>query len=234
MQSKTKYKYIFFDLDHTLWDFEKNSSQTLLELYHKYELKNLGTFCENSFVEQFRKVNSELWRQSDEGKMDRETLRSDRFRIVCQGLGLNSDEISAGLGKDYVALCPQKKELLPFAMDVLEYLDKRYELYILTNGFKDVQVVKLNSAGILHYFKRIFTAEDAGTGKPGKEYFQHVLKELKADREACIMIGDNLKTDILGAQIAGIDHVYYNPGNRSYFMDVQHDIKCLSELKRLL
>lgn len=234
MQILTKYKYIFFDLDHTLWDFEKNSTVTLLELYQKYGLGNLGTFCEKSFVDRFQLVNSELWKQSDEGKVDRETLRTERFRLVCRGLGLHNDEIALGLGKDYVALCPQKKELTPFALDVLEYLDKKYELYILTNGFNDVQAVKLRSAGILHFFNRVFTAEDAGTGKPNKGYFQFVMQELGAKASECIMIGDNLKTDILGAQIAGIDHIYYNPGKRSYFMPVQHDVQCLSALKELL
>lgn len=234
MQQGSKYKYIFFDLDHTLWDFEKNSSQTLSELYRKYELEKLGSFCENSFVARFQEVNSQLWRQSDEGKMDRDTLRNDRFRIICQGLGFENAEITQSLGKDYVALCPQKKELLPFALDMLEYLNQKYELYILTNGFSDVQAVKLNSAGILHFFRRVFTAEDFQVGKPSKVYFNSVLKEIGAKPSECIMIGDNLKTDILGAQNAGIDHIYYNPSNRSYFMHVQHEINCLSELKELL
>lgn len=234
MQQKFKYKYLFFDLDHTLWDFEKNSTDTLLELYQKYELAKVGTFCENSFVSRFQEVNSQLWRQNDEGSIDKEILRTNRFRIICEKLGFDNQEIIHGLGKDYLDLCPKKKELLPFALDMLQYLNKRYELYILTNGFSDVQAVKLQSAGILHFFKRVFTVEDCGTGKPNKAYFLHVLQEIGAKASECIMIGDNLKTDILGAQNAGIDHIYYNSGKRTYFMHVQHEIECLSELRVLL
>lgn len=234
MQANTQYKYIFFDLDHTLWDFEKNSVETLSELYHKYELAKLGTFCENTFIARFHEINMQLWRQSDEGKLDRDTLRNNRFRMIFEGLGYENEQVTSQMGEDYVILCPQKKELLPFALDMLEYLHQRYELFILTNGFSDVQAVKLSAAGILHFFKKVFTAEDFGVGKPSKTYFYGVLHEVGARPEECIMIGDNLKTDILGAQNAGIDHVYYNPGKRSYFMQVQHEIQCLSELSGLL
>ena len=234
MKQNNKYKYIFFDLDHTLWDFEKNSTETLAELYHKYELAKLGTFCVNSFIARFQEINAQLWRQSDEGKVDRDSLRKNRFRMICDDLGFENEEVTSQMGVDYVALCPQKKELLPFALDMLEYLNQKYALYILTNGFSDVQAVKLSSAGILHYFQRVFTAEDFGVGKPNKTYFYNVMREIGARPEECIMIGDNLKTDILGAQNAGLDHVFYNPGKRSYFMHVQYDIECLSELGNLL
>ncbi len=234
LKSYNKYRYIFFDLDHTLWDFEKNSADTLSELYHKHELASLGTFCEDSFKRQFREVNSRLWTMSDEGKLDKETLRKDRFRLIFDGLGVENEEMAFRLGEDYVALCPQKPALLPHAMAILEYLHSKYYLYILTNGFSDVQAVKLASAGIPHFFRHVFTADELGAGKPDKKYFTQVLQKISAKPSECIMVGDNLKTDILGAQNAGIDHIYYNPAKRSYFMEVQHEINCLSELKELL
>ncbi|WP_017733074.1 YjjG family noncanonical pyrimidine nucleotidase [Nafulsella turpanensis] len=229
-----KYKYILFDLDHTLWDFEQNSADTLSDLYEKYELARLGVSCENSFKETFKQVNGELWAQSDEGKMDRNLLRVRRFQLVCEALGVRNEVLAARLGEDYVTLCPTKKALLPYALDMLEFLRKKYPLFILTNGFDDVQAVKLNSAGILHFFEAVFTGEALGLKKPQKAYFSTFLQQIEARPEECLMIGDNLKTDILGAQNAGIDHIYYNPLGRDYFMHVQHEIRCLSELKNLL
>lgn len=229
-----KYKYILFDLDHTLWDFEQNSADTLSELYVKYELANMGVSCENSFKETFHEVNSKLWQQSDEGKINRELLRVRRFQLVCEALGMEDEALASRLGEDYVSLCPTKTALLPYAMDILQFLSEKYPLFILTNGFDDVQAVKLNSAGIFHFFEAVFTGEALGLKKPQKAYFTHFLEQIGARPEECLMIGDNLKTDILGAQNAGIDHIYYNPYGRDYFMYVQHEIRCLSELKKLL
>lgn len=229
-----KYEHIFFDLDHTLWDFEKNSLDTLSELYQKHELIKLGSFCVDRFIEQFQEVNSRLWMQNDEGKLDRESLRRLRFRMVCQQLGLDNEEIASRIGEDYLALCPTKTALLPYALDILRYLDQHYSLYILTNGFSDVQAIKLDSAGILPFFQGIFTAEDLKVGKPHKAYFTQVMQQIDAQPGQCLMIGDNLKTDILGAQNAGIDHVYYNPNKRRYHMQVQHEIHCLSQLREML
>ena len=232
--TKNKYRYIFFDLDHTLWDFEKNSTDTLSELYQKYELAKLGSFCEDSFKRQFQEVNSRLWAQTDEGKISKDALRRDRFRLIFSGLGVENEDMACRLGEEYVLLCPQKPALLPYAMAILEYLHQKYELYILTNGFSDVQAVKLSSAGILHFFREVFTADELQVGKPHKEYFNKVMQKIGAKPSECMMVGDNLKTDILGAQNAGIDHIYYNPARRSYFMHVQHEINCLSSLKELL
>lgn len=229
-----RYRYIFFDLDHTLWDFEKSSDETLSELYDKYELEKLGLFCVNSFKQHFQQVNSQLWSQSDEGKIDRETLRKLRFEMVCEGLGMQNAEIAGRMGEEYISLCPQKKFLLPYALEVLQHLHEKYPMYILTNGFSDVQAVKMNAAGILPFFKEIFTCDNFGVAKPHKMFFTRTMEQIGARPSECLMIGDNLKTDILGAQNAGIDHIYYNPQKRNYFMEVQHEIQCLSELMRLL
>ncbi len=229
-----KYQFVFFDLDHTLWDFEQNSAETLSDLYKKYELAKRGVAGEELFKEHFQLVNRELWAQSEAGGIDRESLRQKRFQLVCEKLGMFDEELAHQLGQDYVSLCPTKTLLLPYALDMLEYLHKSYSLYILTNGFSDVQAVKLESAGILHFFKGVYTGEEFGVQKPEKKYFNGVMEKIGAQASECIMIGDNLKTDILGAQNAGIDHIYYNPAARSYFMQVQYEISCLSALKELL
>ena len=232
---KANYKYLFFDLDHTLWDYTANSEETLRELYQKYELGQLGGFCSDTFCKTFDTVNRELWVQNESGKLGRDELRSQRFVRVLSALGANSvDEgVTLGLDRDFMALCPAKPGLLPYAREVLEYFHRRYSLYVLTNGFRDVQDIKLRAAGIDRYFKGVFTAEDAGAAKPDAAFFKHVLLAVGGKAEDCLMVGDNLKADIIGALSAGIDSVYYNPFKRSYNVPVQQEIHCLSELMKL-
>ena len=232
---KANYKFFFFDLDHTLWDYTANSEQTLKELYQKYELEKLGNFCSAQFCQTFDTINRDLWVQNEAGKLSRDELRRQRFVRVLNALCQQEvdEQISSGLDQDFMALCPAKPGLLPYAREVLEHVHQRFPLYVLTNGFRDVQDIKLKAAGIEHYFSGVFTAEDAGAAKPNVAFFEHVLRQVGARPEQCLMIGDNLKADIIGASSAGIDSIYYNPFKRRYNVPVQHEINCLSELMRL-
>ncbi|EMR00973.1 YjjG family noncanonical pyrimidine nucleotidase [Cesiribacter andamanensis] len=232
---KARYRYLFFDLDHTLWDFSANSEATLRELYQTHQLAQLGNFCSDTFCKTFETINYQLWDLNESGKLQRDELRRLRFVRVLQALGAEADEhIASELDKAYLSQCPAKPGLLPFAREVLEHVQGRYPLYILTNGFRDVQAIKLSASGIGHYFAGVFTAEDAGVAKPDALFFEHVLRQTGARGEECLMIGDNLKADIIGAAAAGIDSVYYNPYKRRYHVPVQQEIHCLSELLRLL
>lgn len=232
---KAHYKVIFFDLDHTLWDYTTNSEETLKELYLKWELEQLGGFCTQRFCQTFDSINRQLWGQHESGKLSREQLRRQRFVQVLSALGHEQvpAHITSGLHQDFMLLCPAKPGLLPYAREVLEQYHKRFPLYVLTNGFRDVQDIKLAAAGIDHYFSGVFTAEDAGVAKPHVAFFEYVLEKIEARPQDCLMVGDNLKADIIGAASAGIDTIYYNPHKRSYFVPVQRDVQCLSELLRL-
>lgn len=232
---KASYKFLFFDLDHTLWDYTTNSEETLKELYQKYQLQQAGSFCADTFCKTFDVVNRGLWEQNETGKLGREELRRQRFVQVLQELGVTAacEDIATGLDQDYMALCPAKPGLLPYAIEVLEHLYKRYPLYVLTNGFRDVQDIKLQASQIQHYFQGVYTAEDAGVPKPNVQFFTHALRQVGARPEECLMVGDNLKADIIGAASAGIDSIYYNPNRRNYHVPVQREISCLSELKEL-
>ncbi len=232
---KTKYKYLFFDLDHTLWDYTTNSREALEELYQKHRLEQLGGFCPARFCSAFDTVNKKLWGLNESGRISKDELRRQRFVRVLAALGHGQveEDLTAGLDRDFMALCPAKPGLLPFAREVLEHFHGRMPLYILTNGFLDVQAIKLRSAGIAHYFTAVFTAEDAGVAKPDVDFFRYVLKRIGARPDDCLMIGDNLKADVIGATTAGIDSVYYNPHKRKYHVPVQRDIQCLSELLKL-
>jgi putative hydrolase of the HAD superfamily len=228
------YRYIFFDLDHTLWDFDTNARETLRELYQVYALEKHGLQAADEFVDGFFAVNDQLWDAHSQGQLDKERLRTERFGRVFTYLGLDLSCLPAELGSEYIQRCCRKAGLLPYALEVLKALHGRYRLCILTNGFSDSQQHKLEAAAIHTYFDAVYTADEIGYQKPDPAYFQAVMQRLNTRPEECLMIGDNLKTDILGAQAAGLDHIYYNPNRRRYTLYVQHDISCLSELLNLL
>ncbi len=230
----TKYKHIFFDLDHTLWDFEKNSTETLRELYLAYELSAHRKFTEDDFLHTFRKINFKLWNLYNTGQYDRDRLRNDRFLIILTELGVNEALVPSDIGEAYLRICPTKPHVFPHAIDILTYLKEKYTLHIITNGFSDVQAIKLKSANLTGYFKEIITSEVAGCLKPVREIFDYTVRKIKADCKECIMIGDNLKTDILGAKNAGLDQIYFNPLQIEHQQQVTYEIDCLSQLKEIL
>lgn len=225
-----KYQHIFFDLDHTLWDYDMNAKEALDELYHSYSLKNYRKFSSQQLCDGFFRTNAELWSLYDLGKIEREHLRQERFRSIFRDLGFADMELAFQFGEDYLNLCPRKKAVLPGAIDLLKYLSEKYTMHVITNGFHDVQSVKIESAGLSGYFAEVITSERAGARKPAKEIFEYALKVTGASREYSLMIGDNLVTDIAGARQAQIDHVYFNPGKLSHAESVTLEVHSLAEL----
>jgi putative hydrolase of the HAD superfamily len=231
---KDHYKHIFFDLDHTLWDFEKSATETLRELYISFELATLGDFGVEEFCQAFHKVNYHLWYLHQKGTFDQATLRKERFKMIFSDLGISHAKMPLTIADAYLQLCPSKPHVFPYTHDVLNYLGKRYDLHIITNGFADVQWIKLRSAQLVSYFRYIVTSDDAGYRKPDSGIFRHTLTLIDAQPAECIMIGDNLDTDIAGAQHAEIDCVYFNPQKLSHQATTNYEISCLSELKGIL
>ncbi len=228
------YQHILFDLDHTLWDFEKNAAEALTELYASYKLSSLGGFSVEEFCRAFHKVNYHLWHLHQTGDYDQVQLRSDRFKMIFSELGMAEAQIPLSIADAYLKLCPTKPYVFPYTHDILEYLQERYQLHIVTNGFADVQFVKLKSSGLTDYFKHIVTSDDAGSRKPDPGIFRHILNLIGTTSAECIMIGDNLDTDIAGAQAVGIDCILFNPQQVPHQALTNYEIKCLSELKGIL
>ena len=229
------YQHIFFDLDHTLWDFERCSCETLRELFYTYQLHTLAdNLTVDTFVTAFRKVNRRLWTLYGAGDITQQELRTTRFNLIFKELGISNKEMAARLADEYIQLCPQKPHLLPYAKDMLDYLSNKYMLHIITNGFADVQMIKLKSANIMSYFSEIITSEKAGCHKPDRRIFDFTLQRIKSHPKECIMIGDSLDSDIKGARNAQLDHIFYNYENITHQESPMHEIKCLSELKELL
>jgi len=229
-----KYRHVFFDLDHTLWDFDRNAEEALREIYLQYSLHTHGSFSDQDFVRHFLTTNSHLWNLYNAGHISQQELRESRFPKVFQALGVESFDACPQLADDYINISPKKPHLVPFAKEVLDYLKDRYTLHLITNGFSDMQGIKTESAGITAYFTQVITSERAGCRKPHQKIFEYALQSAGALSAESIMIGDSWECDVMGARNAGIDHVYYNPLGNICEVAPTHDIRCLSELMRIL
>lgn len=228
------YRCILFDLDHTLWDYETNSTETLKELYHEYNLQQAGIASFTDFSKAFVTINTALWVQYDLGQLHRDVIRFERFHKIMLHLGVDDYPLSLKLSDDYVNLSPRKSTLMPNAIDTLEYLYERYPMIIVTNGFEEIQSTKLASSGITGYFKSIVTSARAGFKKPAREIFEFALSESGFEKHEAVMIGDNLLTDIGGARNAQVDTIFFNPTGISHQEKVRYEISDLKELKEIL
>ncbi|GAA4849158.1 YjjG family noncanonical pyrimidine nucleotidase [Algivirga pacifica] len=228
----TDFKHLFFDLDHTLWDFEKSSAETLEELYDRYQIGSLSSrnIQKLDFIAAFRVVNRKLWQQYDRGKVDREKIRSERFPMIFAELGIPAVVCPADMGEVYLSICPTKPYLMAEALSTLQRLNEHYELHILTNGFKDVQHIKMRSANIYHFFKQIITSECTGHKKPNIQIFQYAMEQAKTSPEHSVMIGDNPRADIQGGKAAGMYTVFYNPDRIAHGIHPHLEINSLGEL----
>lgn len=231
---KKNYTCVLFDLDHTLWDYEVNSRETLLELYDHHDLRTQGVPDFESFLRQFKIINAELWELYDTGKIDSHVIRNERFRKILQTFYIFEESLSQNLSRDYLNTCPNKGNLIPHALDVLNYLATKYKLTIVTNGFEEIQNRKLSSSNLSSYFNHIITSQKAGCKKPSREIFEYALRMNEAECSQAIMIGDNLVTDMGGARNASIDSVFFNPESTKHDVAVSYEISSLKELQQIL
>lgn len=207
MNQGKKYRHIFFDLDHTLWDFESNALDTFREMYEIYELQAAGIDEFDKFYRDYQRINHDLWELYKKDQISKEDLRIERFSKVLRESGVEDAELARKLDHHYVSESPKKKKLFPGTHEVLTDLQRRYKLHIITNGFEEVQHVKLESSDLGKYFEAIITSEQAGVKKPETGIFHYALREAGAVAAESLMIGDNIEVDILGARDAGIDQV---------------------------
>lgn len=228
------YTDLFFDLDHTLWDFDANARETLLELYDTYHLKELGIDSAEKFIEVYTDHNHRLWRDYHNGLISKEQLRSSRFRLTFEHFKLPEHLIPHQFEDDYVSICPTKTNLFEGTHEVLSALKTNYKLHIITNGFLESQEMKMSRTNLKQYFDQVFISEVIGLYKPDIALFNHALEAVGAESHQVLMIGDSLEADILGAKNAGIDQVYFNPLSDPHNYEITYEINKLHELLALL
>ncbi len=227
------YQHIFFDLDHTLWDFNKNSRETLEELFEIYSLKNYGIEAFEDFVKTYKIVNDLKWDQYRKGEITKEVLRATRFYDTLLRFEIDHPELAAEIDQEYILRSPQKTNLFPHALEVLGYLSEKYALHIITNGFTEVQDIKMTKSGLKPFFTHEITSEIAGVNKPDPVIFRYAMQKAGAKRKESIMIGDNLQVDCVGARRVGMDQVYFNPDKVPHQEKLTFEIANLGELKTL-
>ncbi|OFX61731.1 MAG: noncanonical pyrimidine nucleotidase, YjjG family [Bacteroidetes bacterium GWA2_30_7] len=228
-----KYKHVFLDLDNTLWDFKSNSHETIKFLFKRYKLSDKILDFDLFYCE-YQKVNANLWQMYREAKIEKNQLRWKRFYDTFLLYGIVDLKLAESFGNDYVEMSPQKTIMFPYAFEIVEYLSKKYELYILTNGFKEVQYIKLENTGLNKFFRMIFTSEEIGFQKPNSQCFDKALLLAGAENSETIMIGDDLEIDILGAKNVGIDQVFFNHEKRIHNEQISYEIESLKEIFSIL
>jgi len=227
------YRHLFFDLDHTLWDFETNANETLATLYDRHALARHGIQLPD-FNRVYNEVNHALWRMYQANKVTQQQLREIRFVRTLAKLGVAEADVPPTLSAEFTDILPEKSAVFPHAHETLAYLHSKYTLHLITNGFEDVQHRKLASSNLAQYFDQVITSEHSGHLKPDPRMFAHALRAAGAGAPESLMIGDNLECDVLGAHNAGIDQVYFNPEKRRHFAQVTYEISSLDELRAFL
>ncbi|MBS1765033.1 MAG: YjjG family noncanonical pyrimidine nucleotidase [Bacteroidetes bacterium] len=234
MKLKKSYTHLLFDLDHTLWDTDKNAGLALIELYEENNLKQYGISDYQEFVDKYTAINNRMWTDYSLGKIKKSYLRTGRFEQTLKHFRISDEKLVEQLADFFVNRTPLKKHLLPHATELLNHLQGRYELAIVTNGFAEAQHTKLKSSDIAHFFSQVVISEEVGYHKPDPRIFIHTAEILNAPVEDCLMIGDNAETDIAGAIAAGMDCVYLNRTNVIHDLPVTFEADNLQKLIKLL
>ena len=229
-----KYKHLFFDLDRTLWDCDENTKDTFNDIFNFYKLKHKGIPDVKIFHNTYNKHNDELWDQYRKGLVEKSFLIVQRYILTLNDFNICDDKLAENLSKDYLKISPLKTKLIPYAHEVLQYLSKKYLLHIITNGFKEVQYIKVEKSDLKKYFDKIITSEEAGCNKPNKNIFLYSLKKAEALVDESLMIGDAMDVDIIGAKSICMDQVFYNPKNISTSINATFEINSLRELIKIL
>ena len=206
-----KYRHLFFDLDHTLWDFEANAKETLRDLYTAYHLTQRGIQDFDAFVSKYSYHNNRLWDRYTKGFIKQEELRWKRMWLALLDFKVADEKLAKQMSVAFLELLPYKKNLFPYTVEILTYLKtKGYQLHLITNGFDAIQHSKLSSSNLRHFFAEVITSENSNSLKPNRAIFDFAMDRCKAIHQECIMIGDNLDADIAGAMNAGLDTVFVN------------------------
>jgi putative hydrolase of the HAD superfamily len=229
----SKYSHIFFDLDRTLWDFDRNSAKTLSEILTKYGIDKLIKDAD-AFISAYHRINLDLWALYRRGEMTKAVLRDLRFKLTLDAFGIDDEDVARRIGDQYLEISPTKTLLIPHSIEILEYLKPRCSLHLITNGFTSTQEKKLKNCNLEGYFSSMTTSEMVGHNKPRPEIFHQALSSVHARKEESIMIGDDLKVDIIGARNYGIDQVFLNRDGISHSEPVTYEIISLLELRDIL
>lgn len=226
-----KYSHLFFDLDHTLWDTDRNAEESLSEIFEELNLSQKGVPDFDTFHLQYKQHNERLWGLYSDNKVGKDAVRLHRFVHTLQDFDIHDDAIANSIADAFVMRTPHKQYLIPGTIELLDALHTKFSLNIITNGFKEAQHVKMNSSGLIQYFDTVFVSEEVGVHKPDPKIFHYAMQYSGAKKmEDCMMIGDTYQTDVYGALNAGMTAVHFAPHGKEIHNAPVITIRSLMEL----
>lgn len=203
------YKSIFIDLDDTVWAFSENARDTFQDMYSKYRFDRYFDSFEQ-YYKLYSKRNAELWEEYGRGEITKEELNDSRFSFPLLQVGVDDKFLVKAYSENFFSEIIYKKKVMPYVHEALEYLGENYNLYVLSNGFRELQEQKMRSADVAKYFKKVVLSEDIGVHKPYPEIFHFAMSATQSELKTSLMIGDNWTNDVEGARNVGMGHIYYN------------------------
>jgi len=228
------YQHLFFDLDHTLWDFDTNARTTLEELYTEFDMHRTVTPLFDDFYQKYLYHNEILWNRYHQGLISADELKWKRMWRTLLEFKIGHEQMARDMSQRFLELLPTKRALFPYTIEILDYLTaKGYQLHLITNGFEQTQWKKLNNSGLEKYFVEVITSEGSNSVKPNKEIFDYALLKTGANLHTSIMLGDNPEADILGAINAGMDSVFVNHHHATIDYKPTYTVNHLSELEKI-
>lgn len=233
-KSGGKYRHLFFDLDHTLWDFEANARATLEELFTILNLKEKGVTDFKQFHKNYLAHNEKLWERYRNGFIKQDELRVKRMWLSLMDFKIADETLAKEMSVRFLDLLPTRTILFPDSKEVLHYLtDKGYNLHLITNGFEETQHSKLKHSGLSSFFKEVITSEGSNSLKPNKKIFDFALQKTNAEKKESIMIGDSIEVDIIGAMNAGLDQLFVNHNHITVDIKPTYIVNSLKEMEEI-
>jgi len=230
-----KYEHLFFDLDHTLWDFDTNARHALHEVYNTLRLKDAGVLDVELFYTLYLQHNEGLWEQYRNGKIKQDELRVKRMRLTLLDFKIINEALATEMNELFLDLLPIRNTLFPHTMELLTYLQNRkYHIHMITNGFNSVQQKKITNSGLAPFFKHVITSEMSMSLKPNREIFEYAFKQTGAEAYNSIMIGDTEEVDIAGAKQVGMDQIFVNHISDTYTSKATYTVTHLQEIENIL
>lgn len=229
------YEHIFFDLDNTLWDFDKSSILAFDKIFDLFHLTDYGIPSAKEFHKTYFTYNNQLWEQYRQGKIDKDFLKIERFRLPLKDYGIYDENLAHELGESYTDYAARLVALVPNTMEILNYLkEKKYKTHLITNGFLEVQSIKMQASGLDKFIDVSIISEEVGFKKPDHRIFYKAIEKVGGSIDNSVMIGDDLSVDILPAKEIGMFHIYFNRKQIPHKETLDCEIKDLIEIKNYI
>ena len=224
-----KYKWLLFDLDGTLFDYDKSETVAFKKTFDDFKIN-----YKEEFLSSYDSINKQLWKKFELGQIEVEKLKVERFELLLDQI--DHDVNPAEFSKNYLVNLSNCTFLLDGVEELLRELDGKFKMMLITNGLKSVQRPRLKNSTIKNYFEDIVISEEVGSAKPDSKIFDIAFSKMNnPEKTKVLMIGDSLSSDIQGGINYNLDTCWLNVKSlNSNGLAPTYEIKNISELKNIL